>query len=110
MARQPDRKRPAQGAHHAITALTDAFCQQRLNDECRILCRRLAGVLTSKRSSPLTKGKPQGWGSGIVRVICWVNFLDDPSQTPHLKLADIDQGFGVSQATGQAKAMAIRTL
>src|SRR5262249_41267062 len=35
---------------------------------------------------------------------------DDRSQTPHLKLADIDQAFGVSQATGQAKSKAIRKL
>src|SRR5262245_4139945 len=110
MARQQGRKTSVQRAHDAITALTDAFCQQRLNDECRVLCRRMARVLAGKRSSPITSGKPAAWGSGVVRVISWVNCLDDRSQTPHVKLADIDQGFVVSQATGQAKAMAIRKL
>jgi hypothetical protein len=45
-----------------------------------------------------------------VRVVGWVNFLDDSTQTPHLKMADIDTGFGVSQASGQAKSKVIRDL
>jgi hypothetical protein len=45
-----------------------------------------------------------------VRAVGWVNFLGDPSQTPHLKMADIDEGFGVSEASGSAKAKAIREL
>jgi tetratricopeptide (TPR) repeat protein len=45
-----------------------------------------------------------------VRTIGWVNFLDDSSQTPHMKLPAIDQVFGVAQATGQAKSKAIRDL
>jgi hypothetical protein len=110
MTREQDRKSLARRAHDAIVALTDAFCRQHLNDECRELCQRLADALARKRPTPITKGKPEVWGSGIVRVICWVNFLDDRSKTPHLKLADIDEGFGVSQATGQVKSMTIRKL
>jgi len=45
-----------------------------------------------------------------VRTIGWVNFLGDPSQTPHMKMTDIDQGFGVSQASGSAKSKVIRDL
>src|SRR5262249_45689409 len=50
------------------------------------------------------------WANGIVRVIGWVNFLGDPSQPHHMKMTDIDRGFGVSEATGSAKATAIRKL
>jgi hypothetical protein len=39
-----------------------------------------------------------------------MNFLGDPSQPHHMKMADIDKGFGVSEATGSAKSMAIRNL
>lgn len=39
-----------------------------------------------------------------------MNFLDDSSQTPHPKLTAIDQAFGISSGTGQAKSKAIRDL
>jgi len=95
-------------AHEKIVDLTDAFCHEHLDAEYGALCRKLAGVLARKRPSPLTRGKPESWASGIVRVIGWVNFLGDPSQPRHMSMSDIDQGMGVSVATGSAKAKAIR--
>jgi hypothetical protein len=100
----------ARAAHDRIVALTDAFCREHLDDEYAALCRKLAGVLARKRPSPLTQGKPESWASGIVRAIGWVNFLGDPSQPHHMKMTDIDRGFGVSEATGSAKVSAIRKL
>jgi hypothetical protein len=100
----------ARAAHDRIVALTDAFCREHLDDEYAALSRKLAGVLARKRPSPLTRGKPESWASGIVRVVGWVNFLGDPSQPHHMKMTDIDRGFGVSEATGSAKATAIRSL
>jgi hypothetical protein len=93
-----------------ITRLIDQFCRAHLNDEYAVLCRKLAEKLARKRPSPLLHGKPETWASGIVRTIGWVNFLGDPSQTPHMKMTDIDEGFGVSQASGAAKSKAIRDL
>jgi hypothetical protein len=91
-------------------ALIEPFCREYLNEEYEALCRRLAGMLARKRPSPLARGKPAVWASAIVRVIGWVNFLHDPSQTPHMKLTSIDSVFGVSQASGQAKSKALRDL
>lgn len=99
-----------QPAHEAIVALTDGFCQEHLGEEAAATCRRMAGLLARKRPSPLTRGKPEGWACGIVRAVSWANFLDDPSLTPHVKSAEIDQAFGVSLATGHAKSKAIRDL
>jgi hypothetical protein len=93
-----------------IVAMTDQFCRERLNEEYAVLCRRLAEKLARKRPSPLTSGKPESWACGIVRVIGWVNFLNDPSQPGHMRMSDIDQGFGVSEATGSAKSKAIRSV
>jgi hypothetical protein len=93
-----------------ITGLIDQFCREHLNDEYAVLCRKLAEKLARKRPSPLLHGKPATWASGIVRTIGWVNFLGDPSQTPHMKMTDIDQGFGVSEASGSAKSKTIRDL
>src|SRR5262245_66386086 len=69
-----------------ITGLIDQFCREHLNDEYAVLCRKLAEKLARKRPSPLLHGKPETWASGIVRTIGWVNFLGDPSQTPHMKM------------------------
>jgi len=97
-------------AYNAIVELTDNFCRQHLDDEYQSLCRRLAGALARKRPSPLLSGKPESWASGIVRVIGWVNFLGVPSQPGHMTMTDIDEGFGVSEATGASKSKAIRDL
>ena len=100
----------ARPAHDRIVGLTDAFCREHLDDEYEALCRKLAGVLARKRPSPLTRGKPESWASGVVRVVGWVNFLGDPSQPHHMKMTDIDAGLRVSEATGSAKSMAIQDL
>lgn len=93
-----------------LTEMTDAFCREFLNEEYADLCRKLALVLARKRPSPLLRGKPATWACGIVRTIGWVNFLDDPSQKPHLRLPFIDRAFGVAESTGQGKSKAIRTM
>lgn len=91
-----------------IVGLIDQFCREHLNEEYAGLCRKLAEKLARKRPSPLVSGKPQTWACGIVRTIGWVNFLDDRSQSPHLKLTAIDKAFGVGESTGQGKSMLIR--
>jgi hypothetical protein len=112
-AKKPAKARggsPAREAHDRIVALIDAFCEEHLDEEYAAVCRELAGVLARKRPSPLTRGMPESWACGIVRVIGGVNFLGDPSQPRHMKMTDIDEAFGVSEATGSAKATAIRKL
>lgn len=94
----------------AIVEMTDAFCREFLNDEYASLCRKLAEKLARKRPSPLLRGTPVTWASGIVRTIGWVNFLNDPTQSPHLQLKEIDQRFGISESTGAARLKEIRTL
>jgi hypothetical protein len=61
-----------------------------------------------QKDSPVLKGKTEGWAAGIVYALGWVNFLTDPSQTPHKTSAGIAAGFGVSMATMQAKGKIIR--
>ena len=105
---EPTVPATARPAYDAIVALTDAFCREHLDGEYEVLCRKLAGALARKRPSPLLGGKPTTWACGIVRTIGWVNFLDDRSQKPHMKLTAIDKAFGVGESTGQGKSMLIR--
>ncbi len=108
--KEPSIPATARPAYDAIVGLTDAFCREHLTEEYEAMCRKLAGVLARKRPSPLVGGKPETWACGIVRTIGWVNFLDDRSNTPHLKLTAIDKAFGVAESTGQGKSKAIRTM
>ena len=93
-----------------IAGLVDAFCRDHLSEEYAIVCRRMTEKLARKRPSPLVSGKPATWACGIVRTIGWVNFLDDKTQSPHMKLRDIDKAFGVGESTGQGKSMLIRKM
>jgi Domain of unknown function (DUF6398) len=107
---KPPSREEKDEALHVIIGLIDQFCKEHLNEEYALLCRKLAEKLARKRPSPLLHGSPNTWASGIVRTIGWVNFLGDSTQTPHMKMTDIDQGFGVSPASGSAKSKAIRDL
>jgi hypothetical protein len=107
---EPSIPATARPAYDAVVGLTDAFCREHLDGEYEALCRRLAGVLARKRPSPLPSGKPETWACGVVRTIGWVNFLDDSSRSPHMKLTAIDKAFGVAESTGQGKSKAIRTM
>lgn len=93
-----------------IIGLIDQFCEEHLNKEYAELCRRLAEKLARKRPSPLISGKPHTWACGILRTIGWVNFLDDRTKKPHVKLTAIDKVLGVGESTGQGKSMLIRKM
>jgi hypothetical protein len=93
-----------------VLGLLDAFCQEHLNEEYAVLCRKLAEKLGRKRPSPLLKGSPHAWASGIVRTVGGVNFLYDKSQTPYMRATDIDGHLGISGSSGEAKAREIRKL
>ena len=93
-----------------IAGLVESFCRDHLNEEYAAVCHRLTEKLARKRPSPLASGKPATWACGIVRTIGWVNFLDDKTQSPHMKLTAIDKAFGVGESTGQGKSMLIRKM
>jgi hypothetical protein len=93
-----------------IISMIDPFCREHLNEEYAVLCRKLVEKLARKRPSPLLSGSPNTWASGIVRTVGWVNFLHDKSQTPYMRLSDIDACFGISESTGATKLAAIRKL
>jgi hypothetical protein len=109
-ADEPSVPAAARSVYEAIVALIDTFCRDHLTGEYELLCRKLAGALARKRPSPLLGCKPETWACGIIRTIGWVNFLDDSSREPHMKLTAIDKAFGVAESTGQGKLKAIRTM
>lgn len=99
-----------QEKYATITALTDAFCQAKLNEEYGDMCRQLTAHLCRKRPSPLLSGRANGWAAGIVHVIGTVNFAFDRSQTPHTSVPDISDYFGVGKSSPASKSKEIRDL
>ncbi len=94
----------------AVTAITDAFCGEHLNAEYAQLIRFAAAALGRKRPSPLAKGTPLSWAAGITHAVGMVNFLHDPSQSPHMPPQALYQAFGVSQSNALAKSKQARDL
>ena len=58
-----------QSKFEEITSITDAFCQQHLNNEYAELSRKLAASLCRKRPSPLVKGQAKSWACGMVHAL-----------------------------------------
>ena len=90
-----------------IVALTDDFCRRYLNEEYRQLCADIAAELC-QIEVPIYRGRAAGWASGIVHAAGFVNFLHDPSQSPHMTSPEIAGGFGISQGTMQSRSRIIR--
>jgi hypothetical protein len=90
--------------YESVTEWTDSFCQTNLSEEFAAMAREMTAALARKRPSPLLQGQPKSWACGIVLALGRVNFLFDPSQEPHLTVAQFCKLFGVSQSTAFAKA------
>lgn len=99
-----------QSRYAEITALMDALCREKLNEEYAQLCRQMAAALARKRPSPLTGGHPKSWACAIAYTIGSVNFLFDKSQTPHLRADDLCAWFGISKSTGGNKSSQIKQM
>lgn len=92
----------------AIAQLTDGFCAQHLNDEYRDLARLVLAALSRKRPSPLLKSRESTWAAAVLHAVGMVNFLFDPSQTPHCKATDLAEHFGVSGSNASSKSREVR--
>lgn len=99
-----------QETYDAITALTDAFCLESLNQEYADMCRQMTAKLCRKRPSPLSKGRPANWAAGIVHAISTVNFAFDKNTSPSISASDISDYFEVGKSSSASKSKEIRDL
>jgi len=101
---------PMRPHYEAVTALTDALCREKLNDEYAQLCREMTATLARKRPSPLATGHVNSWACAIAYTIGSVNFLFDKSQNPHLRADQLCDWFGLSKSTGGNKSNQIKQI
>jgi hypothetical protein len=105
--RVPAAMRPV---YEGIVALTDPVCAEHLDADYAELAREMAAALSRKRPSPLQSGRPNSWAAGILYALGQVNFLFDPTQTPHVEARRLCELMGLGQNTVSAKAKQIRDL
>ncbi len=97
-----------EGFFAALTALTDRFCQEHLDEEYADLARQAIAALCRKRPSPLTSGHPQTWACAVLYALGQVNFLSDKATQPYMAMADLCGHFGIAASTGGNKAKLVR--
>jgi len=91
-----------------VVAVTDAVCRAHLDKEYADLCRGVVGKLGRKRPSPLTRGDLRIWAAGVVYAVGRLNFVFDPSQSPHATADQLSEWLGVKKTTMANKARSIR--
>ncbi len=93
--------------YEVVTAITDEFCHEYLNEEYADLSRKMAAALSRKRLSPLESGRTRSWAAGIVYALGRVNFLSDDSQEPYMTMSELCEKIGVSQSNASSKSREI---
>jgi hypothetical protein len=91
-----------------VVAVTDNMCREHLDAEYADLCRAVIGKLGRKRPSPLTRGDLRIWAAGVVYAVGQLNFVFDPSQSPHASADQLSEWLGVKKTTMSNKARLIR--
>lgn len=99
-----------QEIYTAVTALTDSFCREKLNEEYADMCRLMTAKLCRKRPSPLARGRFGNWAAGIIHAVGTINFAFDKSQTPHISIPEISDYFGIGKSSATSKSKEIRDL
>ncbi len=107
MSKQAAVPKAMQPRFEAIAGLTDVLCREHLDEDYRLLARRMTAALCRKRPSPLASGQPRTWACGILHVLGQLNFLTDPATQPFMTTADLCARLGVGQSTASAKARII---
>jgi hypothetical protein len=99
-----------QGLYREVTAVSDRFCLEHLNQEYAELARRAIAALCRKRPCPLLSGRPGSWACAVVYAIGQVNFLSDRASEPCMSMGDLCARFGIAASTGGSKAKTVRGL
>jgi hypothetical protein len=93
-----------------VAGIADAFAREHLDGEYAQLGVALTAKLARKRPSPLLRGDRRIWASAVVYALGRLNFLSDPSQTPHLPTESLARLLGVKQTTMAAKGRVVMDL
>src|SRR5665647_1602418 len=83
----------------ALIEMTDGFADRYLDEDYKILCRKLIDKMSRKRQVPFLSGRLDIWASAVVYALGQINFLFDKSSEPNVSANDICDYFGTRQST-----------
>jgi hypothetical protein len=94
----------------ALIEITDGFADHYLDEDYKMLCRKLIEKMSRKRQVPFLSGRLDIWAAAVVYALGQVNFLFDKSFEPYVSATDLCDYFGTSQSTTSQKAKIIRDM
>ena len=94
----------------ALIEITDGFANQYLDEDYKMLCRKLIDKMSRKRQVPFLSRKPEIWAAAVVYALGQINFLFDKNFEPYVSATDLCNYFGTSQSTTSQKAKIIRDM
>jgi hypothetical protein len=94
----------------ALIVMTDGFTDHYLDEDYKMLCRKLIEKMSRKRQVPFLSGRLDIWAAAVVYALGQVNFLFDKSFEPYVSATDLCDYFGTSQSTTSQKAKIIRDM
>ncbi len=83
-----------EATYQAVVALTDALCQEHLDDEYRALARVMAAALARKGPRPPASGQVRSWACGIVYSLGPLIFRSDRTSQQTMMMAEVCARFG----------------
>lgn len=86
------------------------FCDEKLDEEYKELCIKMAEKMARKRAVPFLTGKLEIWSASIIYAIGQINLLFDKSFEPYATPDDICNYFGTTKSTTSQKAKLIRDM
>jgi hypothetical protein len=95
---------------NALIEMTDGFVDRYLDEDYKMLCRKLIDKMSRKRQVPFLSGRLEIWAAAVVYALGQINFLFDKSFEPYVSATDLCDYFGASQSTTSQKAKKIRDM
>ncbi|AKB52953.1 hypothetical protein MSBRW_3700 [Methanosarcina barkeri str. Wiesmoor] len=93
-----------------LIQMTDGFADSYLDEDYKMLCRKLINKMSRKRQVPFLSGRLDIWAAAVVYALGQINFLFDRSSEPYVSATDLCDYFGTSQSTTSQKAKKIRDM
>ncbi len=94
----------------ALIEMTDGFADRYLDEDYKMLCRKLIDKMSRKRQVPFLSGRLEIWAAAVVYALGQINFLFDKNFEPYVSATDLCNYFGTSQSTTSQKAKIIRDM
>jgi Domain of unknown function (DUF6398) len=94
----------------ALIEMINGFADRYLDEDYKMLCKKLIDKMSRKRKVPFLSGKLEIWAAAIVYSLGQINFLFDKSFEPYVSATDLCNYFGTSQSTTSQKAKIIRDM